>query len=341
MTRNGVIGAGNWIIDKVKLIDRWPGEGNLCNILSEEMAAGGGPCNVLFDLAAMDPALELYAAGRIGQDAAGDFLLDAISARHIDARYMRRVDSAPTAYTDVMSGNGRRTFFHCRGANAELSREELETIDVPAEYFYLGYLLLLDTLDAPDETFGTRAARLLNNMRARGYRTVVDFVSEAPEKFRAAARAALPYTDLLIINELEAGCCLDCEIRRPDGSLDCRVLAAAPEALLNMGVSDLVVIHFPEGAVAAGRNEEFCYVPSCDIRREEIVGSNGTGDAFAAGVIYGRLRKLPLRETLELGSASSYFNLLSSTASGGAVPLETMRAHLANCTFTPIPEAFL
>ena len=65
--RNGILAAGNWIIDKVKTIDRWPGEGNLCNIVEETRAPGGGPCNLLFDLAAIDPGLPLYAAGRVGE----------------------------------------------------------------------------------------------------------------------------------------------------------------------------------------------------------------------------------------------------------------------------------
>ncbi len=338
--RKGLIGAGNWILDKVKLIDRWPGEGNLCNIQREERAGGGGPCNVLFDLAAMDKTLPLYAAGKLGIDAEGDFLLQSIIDRGIDDRYMLRSSTAPTSYTDVMSGGGKRTFFHCWGANAELTREELEKIDVPAEYFYLGYLLLLDSLDREDAKFGTEGGRLLAAMRDKGYRTVVDFVSEAPEKFRKAAQAAFPHTDILIINELEAGWSTGCNIRNADGSLDYKALAAAPAGLFALGVHDLAVIHFPEGAVAADRNGGFCYVPSCAIRSEDIAGSNGAGDAFAAGVLYGVMRGFPLRQVLECGSASSYFNLLSPTASAGAVPYETMARHLKQCSFNPVPEEF-
>ena len=133
--RDGIIGAGNWILDKVKTIDRWPGEGNLCNILAEEQAGGGGPCNVLFDLAAMDPALPLYAAGRIGADADGDFLLAEIRRRGIDDRFMARSAAAPTGYTDVMSGEGRRTFFPCRAANAELAPADPERSGLPAPLF--------------------------------------------------------------------------------------------------------------------------------------------------------------------------------------------------------------
>ena len=95
--RNGILAAGNWIIDKVKTIDRWPGEGNLCNIVEETRAPGGGPCNLLFDLAAIDPGLPLYAAGRVGDDDDGSFLLEELRRRRIDSRWMIRSHSAATA----------------------------------------------------------------------------------------------------------------------------------------------------------------------------------------------------------------------------------------------------
>lgn len=324
MMREGIIGAGNWILDKVKTIDRWPGVGNLCNILAEERASGGGPCNVLFDLAAMDSGLPLYAAGRVGSDADGDFMLAEIRRRGIDDRFMIRTDSASTSYSDVMSGDGKRTFFHSRGANAELAPEDLEVIQVPARFFYLGYLLLLDKLDAPDPEFGTGACRVLAAMRRNGCKTIVDFVSEAPEKFARAVRPVLPYIDILIINELEAANCYGKKIRRDDGSLAEHELRPAAECLMAGGINSLVVIHYPEGAAALDCQGNFLTVPSCDIDRSRIAGTNGAGDAFAAGVIYALYRGLPLRETLELGGASSYFNLLSPTANGGAVSFERL-----------------
>ncbi len=331
--REGVIAAGNWILDKVKEIDRWPGEGNLCNILAETRSCGGGPCNILFDLAAIDPELPLYAAGRVGCDEEGDYLLGELRSRGIDAAGMIRSAGGSTSYTDVMSGCGRRTFFHRRGVNAELSCADLAGIEVPARFFYLGYLLLLDRLDATDPDFGTVAARLLHTMRGKGYETVVDFVSEAPEKFRAAAEAALPHVDVLLLNEVEASACSGRQLRSDDGRLVEAALRPAAESLLECGVRKLVVIHYPEGAAALQRDGLFLTVPSCEISPGEIVGANGAGDAFGAGVLYGLCRRLPLEQTLALGSASSYFNLLSPTASGGAVSAARLRCHLASCGF--------
>ena len=118
MERKGIIGAGNWIVDNIKYIDRWAGEGNLCTITGQEMATGGGPTNVLFDIAAMNCGIPLYAAGRIGKDALGTYLLDEIKKRNINIENIILTDT-PTSYTDVMSGNGKRSFFCCRGSNAE------------------------------------------------------------------------------------------------------------------------------------------------------------------------------------------------------------------------------
>lgn len=336
MTRNGVLAAGNWIIDKIKQLDRWPGEGNLCNIHSEVRSSGGGPANVLFDLATIDPSLPLYAAGMVGRDSEGEFILSEIRRHGVNADHMLVNPKIPTSYTDVMGAEGRRTFFHCRGANAELGVDDLAHINVPAKFFYLGYLLLLDKLDSPDGQGRTQAVRLLEIMKSRGYRTVVDFVSEAPEKFRSVVLPALPAIDILIVNEVEAACCCSLELRGTDGVMRWKALPRALEFMFEHGVGEVAVIHFPEGAVGQSRNGKFVFVPSCDIARSEIVGSTGAGDAFAAGVIYGLHRDWELEQALRLGGASSNFNLRSATACDGAVSLETMLDFLKNCRYTEL-----
>ena len=335
--RKGIIGAGNWIQDRVKTIDRWPGEGNLCNILREQAAPGGGPANVLFDLRAASGDLPLYAAGRLGNDSEGDYLMEEITRRGIDASHMIRT-GARTSYTDVMSGEGKRTFFHCRGANADLCYEDLCGIDVPAKYFYLAYLLLLDTLDSPDPEYGTQAVRLLKHVSEKGYETVVDFVSEAPEKFRAKVLPALPYIDHLIVNEVEAACCTGDDLRDADGKLLWRKLPDAVRFLFGKGVRKTVVLHFPEGACAGTPDGSYIYVPSFFIKQEEIVGSNGAGDAFCAGVMYALHENWELGQALKLGAAFSSFNLHSATASGGAVELGKMLEFMATAKPSPLPE---
>lgn len=336
--RNGIIGSGNWINDKVKTLDRWPGVGNLCNIINIISAAGGGPANVLFDLAAADKDLPLYAHGLVGKDSEGDTLIAEARQRNIDVRYLKQVDGVSTSFTDVMSAEGKRTFFHCRGANAELDYEDFVDIDVPAKFFYLGYLLLLDKLDRPDPEYGTVAGKVLNLMREKGYKTIVDLVSEAPERFRSIVIPALPYIDVLFINEVELGVCSEIPLRDEDGKLLAQNLPAAIDFMFGKGVKEAVIVHFPEGAGARMANGEYIYVPSCDIEKKDIVGTNGAGDAFAAGTIYGLHAGWDLEKSIRLGSASSHFNLLCASASGGAVSLEKMQEFLLDCKYCPLPQ---
>lgn len=331
--RDGILCAGNWIVDRIKQVDRWPGEGNLASIFAEECAPGGGPANVLFDLAAMDLEFPLYAAGRIGDDTEGDFLRSEAAKRGVDTTFLLRTPGTPTAYTDVISAPGSRTFFHAAGADRRLSAQDFEAVDCPAEFFYLGYLLLLPSLDAPDPEYGTGAARLLASMRERGFRTVVDFVSGAPEGFLPAAQAAFPYTDILIANEIEASCCTGVALRGEDGVLHKERFPELFARLFALGIGDVAVIHFPEGAAARTRRGEFCVSPACRIGPEEIAGRNDAGDAFAAGLLYALAKRLPLETALRIGSASSYFNLKHPTASGGAVPFRELEAHLNGCAF--------
>ena len=339
--KKGIIGAGNWIIDKVKTIDRWPNEGELCNILSQQKAGGGGPCNVLFDLAALKSGIPLYAAGMVGSDDDGAWLRGEIETRGIDSRYMKTAgEGIPTAFTDVMSGNGRRTFFYCGLANNSLGVEDMADIDVPAKIFYLGYLLLLDKLDAADPEYGTVAARLLALMQKKGYRTAVDMVSEAGEKFNRIVPPAMKYTDILVINEIEAGNTLGEAIRQPDNSLRCELFSKAADRFFELGVKEMVVIHFPEGAYAAVKDGIRCYQPSCFVKKSEIVGTNGAGDAFFAGLLYAIHEDMPMEEALKVASASARFNLKAATASGGAPELGELLDYVKTCGFEEIPEYF-
>ncbi|MFA6816350.1 MAG: carbohydrate kinase family protein [Lentisphaeria bacterium] len=321
----GIIAAGNWIVDIVKTIDRFPSVGELCNVLSLERCGGGGPCNVLFDLAAMGVDFPLYAAGKLGADAEGDFLVSESTKRGINTRWLKRTEDSHTSYTDVMSGNGKRTFFHYRGANAALVPKDLTDIDIPAKIFYLGYLLLLDKLDEPDAEYGTGGARVLHAMQERGYQTVVDFVSEAPAKFKRVVMASLPYIDVLVINEIEAGNTFDLAVRGEDNSLDFDALEKASQLFFEHGVKEMVVFHYPEGAWIQKKGFEGQFSSTELVPADKIVGANGAGDAFCAGFLYGLHEELPLDEVLRYANTSASCNLMSATASGGAVSLKKMR----------------
>ncbi len=333
--KKGILGAGNWIVDLVKMVDRFPKEGELCNIRSIEQG-GGGVCNLLFDIAAMKCDIPLFAAGMIGNDNNGKWLLEEIKKRGINSDGMKINDQVGTSYTDVISANAKRTFFHYRGANAYLDYQHLCDFPKDIKIFYVAYLLLLDKLDGVDDEYGTPAARLLKEVQENGIMTVVDFVSEAKEKFLRVTQAALPYIDVLVINEIEAGNTFDLEIRREDNSLNLDNLELALKKFIGAGVKKYAIVHMPEGSIAIDNELNITYEASCACAKSDIVGTNGAGDAFCAGVVYSLHENLSVNEMLRIGAASSFFNLKSATASNGAVPIEQILNQAKNGEYLPL-----
>ena len=244
--------GGNWIVDQVKIIDILPQRDKLANILDQAEGTGGSPYNLLVNLSRLGAPFPLLAAGLVGKDAVGQSIIKDCRRNKISARYLSQTDQAPSSYTDVMSEKetGRRTFFHQRGTNALWDGKDLVFDQIPAKIFHLGYLLLLDALDAPNAKFGTRAAALLAKAKSSGMMTSIDVASEDSDRFGKIVKPALKHVDYCIINEFEAGKITGFQCRDASEKLDTVAVRHAAGAILQCGVSQLVVIHFPEGAFA-------------------------------------------------------------------------------------------
>ncbi len=321
--RYGITAGGNWIIDLIKFVDSYPEEGNLSNILKTESPANGGcPYNVLLDLARLKTGIPLQAVGAIGDDDFGNFILDDCRRHGVSTELMSKRPGQTTSYTDVITvkSNGHRTFFHARGANATLDIDDFDIARIKGRICLVGYLLLLDKLDEPDKKFGTRAARLLSMLKDAGIETAIDVVSENSERFNRIVTPSLKFTDYLIFNEVEAGKVLEKKIRRKDGGIDFKDASEAADALLKMGVGKIVVIHFPEGAVATVKDKNRLVrekAKSLKLPSGFIKGTVGAGDAFCAGCLQVIYEGGNLKEMLALGNGVAAASLSHPSASLG------------------------
>jgi sugar/nucleoside kinase (ribokinase family) len=335
--RSGLLAGGNWIIDQVKLIDVYPQPEQLGNIRGQSQGTGGAPYNVLIDLAKSSAPFPLFGAGLVGKDSLGEQILQSCRAHNIDARYIATTSKAPTSYTDVMTeqGHGRRTFFHARGANALWNGDDLNFEKSKARIFHLGYLLLLDALDQPDSKFGTKAARLLAQAQAAGLKTSIDVVSEDSDRFAKIVGPALKHVDYCILNEIEAGKTTGFKVRRPNGRLDTVALRHAAGALLQQGVRELVVIHFPEGGFARSRNGEDVWQSSLKLPANYVAGTAGAGDAFCAGVLLGLHEDWDVKRCLLTGVCLAAASLSDATCTAGVKSLKTSLALAKKYRFRP------
>lgn len=325
--RSGILAGGNWIIDQVKIVDTYPAQETLANIKSQHQGTGGSPYNILVDLAKLGVDFPLSGAGLVGKDALGEKIISDCEALNIETRHLKTTSEAPTSYTDVFTvqGTGKRTFFHHRGANALWDGKELDFAKSKARIFHLGYLLLLDKLDVPNKEGITGAAKLLAAAQAAGIKTSIDVVSEFSDRFKAVVIPALKHCDYAIINEYEAGQVTGFKIRKESG-LDTVSLRHAAGAILQFGVKELVVIHFPEGCFARTRDGKDHWQSSLKIPDKAIAGTAGAGDAFAAGVLLGLHEGWELERCLLTGCLAAAASLSDPTCTGGMKPLTTIEA---------------
>ena len=326
--RSGILAGGNWIVDQVKMVDVFPQRETLANILSQSQGAGGSPYNLVVNLAKLGVKLPLASVGLVGKDALGEYILADLKQHKINAQNIKVTPKAPTSYTDVMTevDTGRRTFFHCRGANALWKGEGLDFKKSKAKIFHLGYLLLLDAIDAPNKTYGTRGAALCAAAQKAGLKTSIDCVSEDSDRFANIVSPILPHTDYCILNELEAGKTTGFTIRRPDGTLDTVALRHAAGALLQLGVKELVCVHFPEGGFARGRGGEDFWQPSLKLPQKYIQGAAGAGDAFCTGMLLGIHEGWEIQRSLFTAVCAAAANLSDSTCTGGMKNLRSVLA---------------
>lgn len=323
-SRCGVLAGGNWVIDHVKVIDAWPAQDALARIIDQSDGNGGGPYNLLKNLAKMLCGFPLAGVGLVGRDADGARILRDCDAHEIDRRGFHQTAEAPTSYSDVMTtgDTGRRTFFHCLGTNALLGREHFNLSASSARIFYLGYLGMLSRLDAVRADGGTEAAQLFTQAGEMGLITAADLVSSQCGDFAAAINLSLPHLDYLLLNEYELARLVGSVAPAKDvNSLmvhACRVLAC--------GVRRAVVVHLPEFALWVGPERSAVVQPSVRMSQEMIQGAVGAGDAFAAGLVYGIHQGWLPQDCLELGVCVAAASLRDVTSSAAVEPWETCLA---------------
>lgn len=307
----GIAVAGTVIVDRINEIGAYPAIGELTQITGLQKAIGGCVPNVALDLKKIDPQLPVRAFGRIGRDADGTYVQESLRLGGVDIDGLIVSEEEPTSFTEVMSvTGGQRTFFTYAGASAGFGLEDVDFGGQLPKLLHLGYFLLLQKVDAGD------GLEILKAARAQGVRTSIDLVSENSDRY-ALVKPCLPYTDYLIINELEAGKLTG--MCPENGNLQ-----AIAQRLLDMGVQEKVIIHKPDCAVCMSK-EGFTWVASYALPDGYIKGTTGAGDAFCAGALLGIYRNWTDREILEFASATAVMALGSADATSGLLEAQAIR----------------
>lgn len=303
--KKGIAVAGTVIVDRINEISAYPKSGELTQILSIQKAIGGCVPNVALDLKKISPDLPVRVFGRVGNDEDGAYVRKTLDDAGLDTTGLLTDENAPTSFTEVMSvTGGQRTFFTYSGASAEFGTDDVDFGENLPEILHLGYFLLLQKVDDGD------GLEILKAAKAKGVRTSIDLVSENSDRY-ALVKPCLPYTDYLIINEMEAGMLAGIDPTNEN-------LKAIAEKLMALGVRQKVIIHKPDCAVCLS-DTGFTVMPSYALPAGYIKGTTGAGDAFCAGALYGIYGGWSDTQILEFASATAVMALGSKDATSGLV----------------------
>lgn len=245
---------------------------------------GGGAANV----ASMFSQLHGMAIfnGKIADDDEGRLFLNSLCGRgvHIANDIILDGQKSDLIYTFITPDN-ERSFAACYDVSAKLRFDDLDTDCIGgADLLFLeGFLLN----NGGGHDVVMKAAKHAKQGKAP---TLVAFCPCDPQiiaTFPDKINELLAYVDVLILNEHEA------RALYPDQDIYSILKKLQSEFLfgaLTMG----------EKGAHAFSGDEIVFKPAAAIRPEEIVNTNGAGDAFSGGFLHSVLSGKPLSQSLEI-----------------------------------------
>lgn len=300
-----VVCLGILVADAIaRPVDEVPPRGAL--ELVDEISLHGGGCALNTASALVRLGLDARVVGKVGADPFGDFILQLLDERGVDRRGVLQDSAVSTSATVVLVDSaGERTFLHLPGANGRLRREELdEDALFSGRALHVAGALVMPELD------GSPTADILEEAKARGLTTSLDTVWDATGRWERLL-PSLPHLDLFVPS-LAEGSAIS---REPE-----------PESvaawLRKRGVGTVAIKLGAEGCfVASEEFEGFVAAPAVD-----AIDGTGSGDAFAAGLLYGHLAGWPLERAAALANAAG---ALAATAVGAVEGVRGLEDTLA------------
>ena len=308
--RHGFVTGGTWCVDHNMTIEAWPEEESATRILGTESRGGGSACNFAVDMRRLAPEIDVATIGLLGDDADGRLLRGVARDHGIDDALLTEVEGATTHRTWAFTArrNGRRTHLFEADASDRLSPEHFTFEGMRARTLHLGLPGTHARLDAPWGDHASGWVAVLDAARRAGLETNLEVMSVGADEIRRLVRPCLPQLDTLVVNDVEIGALAGIGTVEA-GTTDLAAVGEALRMVMALGPMRLVVVHFPEGAIAMARDGGRRFQPSVAMPPEAVVGTNGAGDAFAAGLFCAIHRREELGRALALAHAAAAASL--------------------------------
>ena len=316
----GVIGLGMWCVDTTYKINELPERGKLEPILDSFQCVGGGPSNVLTDLSSLGFNYPMIAMGSIGLDGNASIIKNHLKKNNIQINYLISSKTVPTSQTVCMSEKkNERTFLYYPGANNLLDTKHFKIDDLKSKpkILYIGYLTLLGKLDRFNNN-KTRLNIVLEKAKKKNLITIIDLVSNKTSHFQKIVYSALPFTDYLLLNEIEAQLLFKKSIKKNDNYLNIKLILQLTKKIFKNGLLKGLIIHNSKESVCVLEDQTH-NIKSKIIPQQKIKNAVGAGDAFCAAFIYGIHENWNIEKILKKAHAAGTA-MMKIDASSGYLP---------------------
>lgn len=306
---NGVLCSGSFMCDLIAAdLPRIGDPGDLIYPpRGIQLHPGGHAANVAIDLIKLGEN-NVHAAGSVGADLLGDYMIDALEHSGVTV-HPQRFEDAPTSKNIVLAVRGEdRRFYAELAANTLLEPGHVTSIleKTHPKLFYQGTLGGLRNLDPHVDA-------VLQSAREHASLTIVDVVRPYPGGWDTL-KDALPLVDVLHLNDLESTA-LTGE-RNPH---------TAARALSEIGVP-LVLLTLGERGLIASQGATLLKMPSFNV---EAMDTTGAGDAFCAGAMSALARAGIGRDELRQLQPDPLVDVLLEASAAGAACVTTAGATTA------------
>lgn len=259
--------------------------------------AGGGSQNTARAAAyALRPNSVVY-TGCVGDDDLAEQLKAANTREGLDELYLVKKGERTGACAAILTGNDRSLVTTLRAAEkfeqSHLSSPAVaKAIDEAKFYYVEGFFLthgFASVLELAKKAFGASKSFALNFS--------APFI---PQFFNSQLLQILPYTDIVICNESEAASWAQAN------GIETKDLGAIATAIAGLDASrarTVVITHGAEPTTVV-RGDDQTNVktyPVHPLKAEELVDTNGAGDAFAGGFLAALVVGKALEEAVDVG----------------------------------------
>ncbi|XP_036784498.1 adenosine kinase isoform X2 [Manis pentadactyla] len=236
--------------------------------------------------------------GSIGIDKFGEILKKKAAEAHVDAYYYEQTEQPTGTCAVCITGDNRSLVANLAAANCYKKEKHLDMeknwmlVEKARVYYIAGFFLTV----SPESVLKV-AHHASENNRIFTLNLSAPFISQF---YKDSLMKIMPYIDILFGNETEAA-----TFGREQGFEieDIKEIAKMTQALPKVNLKRQRIVIFTQGredTVVATESEVTAF-PVLDQKQEEIVDTNGAGDAFVGGFLSQLITDKPLTECIRGG----------------------------------------